>query len=144
MISQTTIQGRSVHVSDGDTFTLLDDNNTQHRIRLEGIDAPERGQEFGNRSREYLANMIVGKRVTVTYTEKDKYERILGKVTTDSIHDINLRMIQSGMAWHYSYFNSEKEYANAEKEARNEIVGLWIDVDPINPYKFRKSTITKR
>ena len=139
LISQTTIQGRSVHVADGDTFTLLDDNNTQHRIRLEGIDAPERGQAFGNRSREHLANMIVGKRLAITYTEKDKYERILGKVSTDSIHDVNLRMIKSGMAWHYPYFNSEKEYADAEKEARRKIIGLWVDANPINPYEFRKS-----
>jgi len=129
-ISPTTIHGRSVNIADGDTFTLLDDNNTQHRIRIEGIDAPERGQAFSNKSREYLAKMIVGKRLTVTYTEKDRYGRILGKVTTDSVHDVNLRMIQSGMAWHYSYYNSEKEYADAEKEARKNKVGLWFDNDP--------------
>lgn len=139
LIYQTTIQGRSVHVADGDTFTLLDDNNTLHRIRLDGIDAPEKGQAFGNVSREYLAKMIVGKRLTVTFTEKDKYGRILGKVSTDSIVDINLLAIESGMAWHYSYFNSEKKYANAEKEAKRKKIGLWIDANPIIQYEFRKS-----
>ena len=143
-IAQTTIHGRSVNVADGDTFTLLDDNNTQHRIRLDGIDAPERGQAFGNRSREYLANMIVGKRLSVSFTEKDRYGRILGKVSTDSIHDVNLCMIKSGMAWHYSYFNSEKEYADAEKDARMKKTGLWVDKNPINPYEFRKSKNAKK
>lgn len=68
---------------------------------------------------------------------------ILGKVSTDSIHDVNLRMIKSGMAWHYSYFNSEKEYADAEKEARIKKTGLWIDANPINPYEFRRSKQNK-
>lgn len=143
-IAQTTINGRSVNVADGDTFTLLDDNNTQHRIRLDGIDAPERGQAFGNRSREYLANMIVGKRISVTYKEKDNYGRILGKVSTDTILDVNLRMIETGMAWHYSYFNSEKKYADAEKDARMKKTGLWVDKNPINPYEFRKSKNAKK
>ena len=143
-IAQTTINGRSVNVADGDTFTLLDDNNTQHRIRLDGIDAPERGQAFGNRSREYLANMIVGKRISVTYKEKDNYGRILGKVSTDTILDVNLRMIETGMAWHYSYFNSEKEYADAEKGARRKKIGLWVDKNPLNPYEFRKSKNAKK
>ncbi len=111
-IAQTTIHGRSVNVADGDTFTLLDDNNTQHRIRLYGIDAPERGQAFGNRSREYLASMIVGKTLTVTYTEKDNYERILGKVSTESILDVNLRMIQSGMRY-LGKFSTKGEYAES-------------------------------
>lgn len=137
-VSQNVLTGRSVRVADGDTFTLLDDSNNQRRIRLEGIDAPERGQAFGNRSREYLASMIVDKRLKVTYKEKDRYGRILGKVSTDSISDVNLEMIKSGMAWHYSYYNKEKEYADAEKEARKKKIGLWVDKNPIPPYEWRK------
>lgn len=137
-VSQNVLTGRSVRVADGDTFTLLDDSNNQRRIRLEGIDAPERGQAFGNRSREYLASMIVDKRLKVTCKEKDRYGRILGKVSTDSISDVNLEMIKSGMAWHYSYYNKEKEYAEAEKEARKKKLGLWVDKNPINPYEWRK------
>lgn len=118
-LSQNVITSRSVCVADGDIFTLLGDNNTQHRIRLEGIDAPESGQAFGNRSRQYLSNLIVGKRLKVTYKEKDRYGRILGKVSTVSIQDVNLEMIRVGLAWYYSYsyFNDEKEYAEGEKKA---------------------------
>ncbi|WP_313380289.1 thermonuclease family protein [Proteiniphilum saccharofermentans] len=135
---QDEIHGRSVRVADGDTFTLLDDNNVQHRIRLEGIDAPEQGQAFGNRSREYLSNLIVGKRLKATYKEKDRYGRILGKVSTDSIKDINLEMIKAGMAWHYSYYNKEEEYAEVHEQAKKSRAGLWIDKNPINPYEWRK------
>lgn len=137
--SQNVIHGRSVRVADGDTFTLLDDNNVQHRIRLEGIDAPENGQAFGNKSREYLSSLIVGKRLKVTYKEKDRYGRILGKVSTDSIKDVNLEMIKSGMAWHYSYYNNEEEYAKAHEQAKKNRAGLWIDKNPVNPYEFRKN-----
>ena len=75
-----TIQGKVVGVADGDTITVLDATNTQHKIRLQGIDAPEKAQPFGQKSKQSLSQMVQSKQVTVEYQKKDKYGRTLGKV----------------------------------------------------------------
>src|SRR5262245_3710588 len=85
----TTITGKVVGVADGDTITVLDASNTQHKIRLDGIDAPESAQDFGQRSKQSLSDMVFGKVVTVTSGKKDRYGRTVGKVTLDG-RDINL------------------------------------------------------
>ena len=74
------LQGKVVGVADGDTITVLDANNIQHKIRLEGIDAPETAQAFGQKSKQSLSQMVQSKQVTVEYQKKDKYDRTLGKV----------------------------------------------------------------
>ena len=95
-----TLSGRVVRVTDGDTIVILDSNNTQHKIRLTGIDAPERKQAFGTKSKEHLSYSVAGKFVIVEYSKRDRYQRILGKVLLDD-DDMNLDQIQAGLAWHY-------------------------------------------
>jgi endonuclease YncB( thermonuclease family) len=75
-----TLTGRVVRVTDGDTIVVLDSANTQHKIRLQGIDAPERKQAFGTKSKEHLSDSVAGRFVVVDYNKRDRYERILGKV----------------------------------------------------------------
>lgn len=91
--------GRVVGVTDGDTITILDADNTQHKVRLTGIDAPERRQAFGNMAKQHLASLIFGKTVTVEWFKHDRYKRILGKVLVDG-RDANLEQIRAGFAWH--------------------------------------------
>lgn len=98
--SAAQLEGRVVKVSDGDTITVLDSSKTQHRIRLTGIDAPEKKQAFGEKSRLSLAALVAGKNVTVHWDNKDRYNRILGKVITPDGKDANLLQIKNGMAWH--------------------------------------------
>ena len=74
------ITGRVVSVTDGDTIKMLDADNIEHKVRLRGIDAPEKGQPFGNASRNHLASMVAGKEVRVESTKNDRYGRDLGKV----------------------------------------------------------------
>ena len=81
-----TLTGKVVKVADGDTITVLDNTNTHHRIRLQGIDAPEKGQPFGNASRKHLASLVAGKEVTVKWNKRDRYRRIVGFVFVDG-HD---------------------------------------------------------
>lgn len=95
-----TLSGRVVHVADGDTITVLDVRNQQHKIRLAGIDAPERKQAYGNASKKHLASLVAGKAVSVDWQKRDKYKRIIGKVLLDG-QDICLEQIKAGMAWHY-------------------------------------------
>ena len=133
------IIGKVVGVSDGDTITVLDDmDQGNFRIRLDKIDAPEKKQAFGNKAKQYLSSLIFGKKVSIRYKSIDRYGRILGVVFLDG-KEINLLMVQSGYAWHYSCYDKTPAYIEAEKQARAEKKGLWQDPNPINPYQFRKS-----
>jgi endonuclease YncB( thermonuclease family) len=91
------IRGRVVSVADGDTITVLDATNTQHKIRLAGIDAPEKSQPFGQRSRESLAQLVANRAVVVDTNKQDRYGRHIGKVLVGD-QDINLEQIRRGLA----------------------------------------------
>lgn len=136
------IVGKVVSVADGDTVTVLDATNVQHRIRLTGIDAPESSQAFGTRSRQHLADLVFGKQVTVQYEKNDRYGRTLGKVIAEG-RDVCLEQLRAGLAWHYKYYENEQPpadrqtYAQAEVEARAAKRGLWADANPIPPWDFR-------
>ena len=144
-----TFNGRVVRIADGDTVTVLDSSNTQHRIRLEGIDAPESHQAFGAQSKKSLSVMVFGKEVTVVYHKTDQYGRLVGKITLDG-QDVNLEQVRAGMAWHYKEYEREQTasdrelYAKAEDEARAARRGLWQDPDPIEPSAFRKEEKRER
>ncbi|MCG3684058.1 thermonuclease family protein [Aliarcobacter butzleri] len=124
-------------VSDGDTITVLTSDKTQYKIRLNDIDAPEKKQAFGNKSKDNLAKYIAGKTVKVEYKTKDKYKRILGTIYYNNI-DINLKQVKDGYAWVYKKYSKNKDYYNAEKVSRENKKGLWIDKNPIAPWEFRK------
>jgi endonuclease YncB( thermonuclease family) len=142
-LNATTLQGKVVSVADGDTITVLDANNTKHKIRLQGIDAPEKAQAFGQRSKQSLHQLVHSEHVTVEYQKKDKYGRTLGKVLHNGT-DVCLEQIKLGMAWHYKQYESEqpkedrKIYSQAELSARANAIGLWKDKQPSPPWEFRK------
>ena len=129
--------GKVVKVSDGDTVTILTSDKTQHKIRLNDIDAPEKKQAFGNKSKDNLAKYIAGKTVTVQYQKKDKYKRVLGTIYYNNT-DINLQQVKDGYAWVYKKYSNNQTYYKAEKLARDKRVGLWIDKNPLEPWEFRK------
>ncbi len=95
-----TLTGKVVKITDGDTLYVLDGNYQQHKIRLAGIDAPERKQAYGLASRKHLASIVAGKRVRVKYQKRDRYGRIVGKVWVGDV-DACLEQIKTGFAWHY-------------------------------------------
>ena len=137
------IVGKVVGISDGDTIKVLDGNKTEHKIRLMGIDAPEKSQAFGAASKQALSNYLYQREVTVEYKKKDRYQRILGKVILDK-QDICLTMISNGMAWHYKDYEKEQLktdrdlYSQAELKARQAKIGLWQDTNPVAPSAFRR------
>jgi endonuclease YncB( thermonuclease family) len=142
-LQAATLQGKVVSVADGDTLTVLDDNKTQHKIRLKGIDAPEKAQAFGQKSKQSLNQLAHSKMVTVEFEKKDKYGRTVGKVLLNGT-DVCLEQIKLGMAWHYKQYQSEQSkedrdtYAQAEQTARAQVVGLWKDKSPTPPWEFRR------
>jgi endonuclease YncB( thermonuclease family) len=137
------IRGKVVSIADGDTITVLDADKVQHKIRLEGIDAPEKGQAFGTKSKEKMSELVGEKEVVVKWSKKDRYERILGDVYLGDRH-INLEMVREGMAWHYKQYSKSKELAEAEDEARKAKKGLWADKSPEPPWEYRKREREKK
>ena len=131
-----------VKVTDGDTVNVLDQTKTQHKIRLGGIDAPERSQDFGRKSTENLAKYVAGQNIEVEYDKRDRYGRIIGKLLKDG-RDINLLQVKDGFAWHYKYYQKDQTpldrtlYSTAEIEARKKKLGLW-SVKAIPPWEWRR------
>ena len=136
------LTGKVIKVSDGDTITVLDSNNQKYKIRLQGIDAPETQQAFGETSRQSLANLVYDKEVIVLWDKKDKYARILGKVIVDG-RDANYEQLKKGLAWYYKQYENDlsdedkERYAEAEAWARNYTEGLWTDSKSIPPWEYR-------
>ncbi len=135
--------GRVVSVSDGDTMTILDRDYREHKIRLNGIDAPEAGQDFGQVSRMNLARMVFGREVLIIQLATDKYERDLARVVFDRT-DVNLEQVRAGMAWFYRAYERDipdwyrEALDEAEREAREARRGLWQHRNPQPPWEFRE------
>ena len=142
-VQAETLLGRVINVADGDTITVLDDTHTQHKIRLTGIDAPEKRQAFGNVSKQSLVEQVAGQSVAVEWVKVDKYGRKVGKVLLAGL-DCNLVQVKRGLAWHYKQYQREQlpadqqSYAAAEIEARTAKLGLWRDADSMPPWEFRQ------
>ena len=132
------IKGKVVKIADGDTITIQTLNNEKIKIRLYGIDAPEKKQDYGIKSLDVLKELSYGKTVDVEVKEKDRYGRTVGIVFLNG-EEINLKMIETGNAWHYKkYAKEEMSYANAEAEARKKKLGLWNSDKQISPWEYRK------
>ena len=132
----TTITGKVLSVADGDTLTVLE-GKTQHKIRLFGIDAPEKKQAFGTKAKDALAALTFGKTVTVTVVDTDRYGRSVGKVTQGGA-DVSRKMVADGFAWRYKTYDKKGEYTAAQAEAKDAKRGLWVDPEPTPPWEFRR------
>ena len=147
------LTGRVVAVADGDTITVLDAAQRQTKVRLSGIDAPEKKQPYGTRSKQYLSGMVFGKVVEVDWKKHDRYGRIIGTVLSPEENcaaadcaktvDAGLAQLSAGLAWHYKQYAKEQprvereSYAAAETEAHLKQLGLWADPHPTPPWEWR-------
>ena len=152
-LGAATLSGRVIHVADGDTLTVVDDQHHSHKIRLAGIDAPERGQPFGRRSAEALIRLTTNRFVTVDGGKTDRYQRRVGIVRIappDCVScapsiDVGLALISAGLAWHYRSYEREQNtadrdyYRSAEAGARARQDGLWADAAPTPPWDWRRA-----
>ena len=132
------IIGRCTMVSDGDMIHVVTDGNEKFKVRLDRIDAPEKDQPYGKESTAYLTSLIRGKTVRVEWQKKDQYGRVLGIIYLDKT-DINLKMVETGNAHHYSYFDKTPAYSAAESAAKEKMLGLWASDNVISPYEWRKN-----
>jgi micrococcal nuclease len=144
LASGAELAGRVVRVVDGDTLLVLDATKTQHKIRLAGIDCPEKGQPWGSRAKQALSGYVFDHQVTVEWSKLDRYERVVGKVL-DGERDVNLALVRDGLAWWYRKYANEQSpvdrnlYEAAEAKAKTERVGLWSDPAPVPPWEWRRS-----
>ena len=136
-------EGVVVGVADGDTVTVLDAQKTQHKIRLSGIDAPEKAQDYGERSKQNLSKLVFGKKVEIPDGIKDRYGRTVSRVLVNG-KDAGLEQIKGGFAWHYKKYQDEQPrddrdvYHASEMAAKSQKLGLWSDLQPVAPWDFRK------
>ena len=136
-VQADTLEGKVVKIADGDTLTLLTSSNEQVKIRLAGIDTPERKQPFGNRAKQALANLAFQKQALIEVEAKDRYGRTVGVVFVDGLN-VNAELVKQGMAWVYRKYTDDKRLYTLESEAKQAKRGLWIDKNPIPPWEWRR------
>jgi endonuclease YncB( thermonuclease family) len=135
------LEGMVVSVADGDTLTILVDRR-EVKVRVAGIDAPEKKQAFGQRSKQAMSKCAYGKASQVEWDKTDRYGRTVGKVTVDGV-DCGQRQIELGLAWHYKAYAKEQTpkdreaYGRAEEGAKADRLGLWTDSNPMPPWEYR-------
>jgi len=134
--SYRSVIGKVVKIVDGDTFDILTSNNSTIRIRMNGIDCPERKQDYYQVCKDALGDYIFGKEVSLITYGTDRYKRTIAAVYIGT-EDINLKMIANGYAWHYKKYSSDAKMAQAEEEAKLQKNGLWAMINPVAPWDFR-------
>lgn len=136
--ADTRFQGKAIRVLDGDTIEVLADGNQRVRVRLANIDAPEKRQPFGQKSKEHLIDLVAGKAVEVVDVGGDQYGRRIGRVLVNG-QEANVEQVRSGLAWVYSRYNHDGQLPSLESAARSKRYGLWVDPNPQAPWEFRHS-----
>jgi micrococcal nuclease len=131
-------RGRVVGVTDGDTLTVLR-NGRAERIRLRGIDAPEQGQAFGQRAKQFASALAFDKTVTVLVRERDRRGRTIADVMLPDGRQLGRELVRAGYAWWYRRYSTDPDLAALESAARASRAGLWSDAHPVAPWEWRRS-----
>jgi micrococcal nuclease len=135
LLSVDSLTGRVVKVTDGDTITVLVESR-QVKVRLSEIDAPEHGQDFGQKSKDALADLVFGKDVRVVTHGEDRYGRTIGDVFVGQTN-VNEQLVEDGWAWNFLKYSKSKRLAELEMEARQAKKGLWAGKTPVAPWDYR-------
>jgi micrococcal nuclease len=134
--------GTVAKIIDGDSVIIKGEDGNEQQVHLEGIDAPEVKQPWGDKATKALDELIKGKKVEVKWKKKDDYQRILGQIYQEDAH-INLEMLKKGLAWHFKRYYKSELFEKAEAAAKGSKVGLWSDSDPTPPWDYRKNNRDK-
>jgi endonuclease YncB( thermonuclease family) len=131
--------GRVVGISDGDTIKVLS-NGRAEKVRLWGVDAPEKAQPWGSRARQFTGEMVFGRQVTVRVHDTDRYGRVVGEVVLADGRSLNRELLRAGLAWWYTQYSPrEWELQRLEAGSRQAHRGLWADANPVAPWDWRKA-----
>lgn len=135
--------GSVVKVIDGDTYDLLV-NGEQIRVRMEGIDAPERGMDYYRVAKNYLGALCDGQQVRLVIKEKDQYGRFIAKGYLPDGRELCEEMVKAGLAWHFKKYSDDPVLADAESAARAAGIGIWSLSDPLAPWEYRANRRRKK
>jgi endonuclease YncB( thermonuclease family) len=135
---ETKLDGKVIKIIDGDTYDILLVKNKILRIRMEGIDAPERGMPFYRVSKDYLGKLCFGKKVRLKITGKDRHGRTIAFTYLDDGTELSHEMIKAGLAWHFKKYSSDSVLSNLEMKARYNRLAIWSDSLPTAPWDSRK------
>lgn len=141
-VNKSAQYGKVIKIVDGDTYDILLENQTTERIRMEGIDAPERGMPYYKVSKDYLGQLCFGKTIKIVQTNTDRYGRTVAKSYIND-NELGLLMIQAGYAWHFKKYSHDLVLSEAETSAKNSQRGLWADQSPVAPWEWRKKVRDK-
>jgi len=130
-------EGLVVKIVDGDTYDLIR-NGVQTRVRMEGIDAPERGMDYYKVSKDYLGSLCMNKKIRLQVSKKDRYGRLIAKSYLPDGRELGEEMVRAGMAWHFKRYSNDAKLARLEREARSARRGLWSAANPTAPWEYRK------
>lgn len=130
--------GKVVSIADGDTFTYLNATNQQIKVRLFGVDSPEKGQDFGQVARKKLSDLLFNQPVKLEIKDTDRYGRSVAIVYTLQGLCVNEELLKNGLAWHYKQYDNNSAWAAMEEKARLLKVGVWSQPNPVAPWQWRK------
>lgn len=138
-----TFNGRVVGVTDGDTITVLDGEHRERTVRLAEIDAPERRQPWGERSKQSLSGLVYGQSVEVVQTDIDRYGRVVAQVSVNG-RNINREMVAIGAAWAFREYLIDETLIDVERDAKSQRIGLWSMParDQVEPWRWRRGDRT--
>lgn len=125
-----------VAIADGDTLTVLCNKHEQVKIRLAEIDAPEKRQPFGMRSKQSLSQLCYRAKAEVTPQTRDRYGRAVARVKCNGV-DVNVEQVRRGMAWVYDQYVRDRSLYALQDAAKANRVGLWADESPTPPWEWR-------
>jgi endonuclease YncB( thermonuclease family) len=142
-LAQDHYSARVIGITDGDTIKVLTADKQQIKIRLYGIDCPERRQAWGNRAREAASEAVFGKDVYIYPVNTDRYGRVVAIVAAPGQENLNAWLVKSGLAWVYPQYCKRPEICDRlralEQEAREDKIGLWADKNPVAPWEWRRN-----
>jgi micrococcal nuclease len=134
-LTPDSFSARCIGVSDGDTIEVVREHSAI-KVRLEGLDCPELGQDFSQKAKQFTSGLVFGKTVEIRPIGNDQYGRLIARVIVDG-KDISEELLKAGLAWHFKKYNKDRDLAELEKKAREDRIGLWSVSNPIAPWDHR-------
>ena len=130
-------QAKVIHITDGDTITVLNEVKEEIKVRLNGIDCPEIGQAFGKKSKDFTRDLSIGEFVTIHGYDQDRYGRTIGDVILQDGRNLSQELVKAGYAWWFFKYSDDDQLGLLEVRAKIAKVGLWKDRNPIPPWIYR-------
>ena len=130
-------KGVVIKIIDGDTYDLLIKDKTTIRVRMNGIDAPERGQPFYQKSKDFLGQLCFQKNIRIVRTGKDRYGRVIAGSYLEDGTSLSYEMVKNGFAWHFKKYSADTVLSRLETNAKKQRLGLWFDKTPVAPWSTR-------